>query len=107
MEPTYSREYERNKGHQGRSGKRSGGKVTDSITYLSSPINLKISLPSSLIHKLPEIYYPFHQIDDTQSPTDPSPPLFSISCLFLLLQKITFLTQNVLIAGKFSEAEKP
>lgn len=83
--------------------------MTDPFTHLSSPINLKISLQTSFVHTPPEIYYPFHQADDTQSATDssPLPPLFSLSCLFPLLQKITFLTQNVLEAGKFFEAESP
>lgn len=42
--------------------------MTNPITYLSSPINLKISLPTSLVHTFPGIYYPFHQTDDTKVP---------------------------------------
>lgn len=101
------------KGIRGRSGKRTRGKATDPIAYLWPLINLKIPLPSSLAHTPPEIYYPFHHTDATQSTTDPShaPRLFSLwnrlPCPFPLLQKLTFLTPNVLAAGKFSEAENP
>lgn len=65
----------------------------DRAYYLSSPINLKILLPTSLVHTSPEIYYPLHQTDDNQSATDPShpPPLFSLSCLFCCCRKSLFL----------------